>query len=321
MGQGCPVVLYSKWVSLHMTQHINVGVPATTANLGPGFDCLGMALDMWNHVQFRQGEDPGVQVEGQGAGNLSTGRDNLVYRAAERYFQETGAAMPPFSITCQNQIPLARGLGSSSAAIVGGLLGASAIASTGSPDMEMLWKLAVAMEGHPDNVTPALFGGCQIVVRDQDALVRARVSVPSALRTVLFIPDMPMPTAQARDVLPPQVSREDAVYNTGRVALLVNALATGRMEDLRVATQDRLHQPARQGILPVIRLLFRSALDAGALGVFLSGAGSTVLALTQGKETTVAYQMADTANKAGVPGEVKITKPSAQGAHVTTATG
>lgn len=298
-------------------QRINVQVPATTANLGPGFDCLGMALDVWNHIQFQPGEDRGVEVVGQGAGYLSAGPDNLVYRAAERYFQEAGIAMPSFSITCHNQIPLARGLGSSSAAIVGGLVGASAMAGDASPGQELLWHLAVAMEGHADNVTPALFGGCQIVVRDQDTLARAAVPLPRNLRAVLFIPDMPMPTLQARDILPPQVSREDAVYNMGRVALLVNALATGRVDGLRVATQDRLHQPARQALFPAMRLLFDSALDAGALGVFLSGAGSTILALTRGEETAVAEAMADTANKAGVHGEVKVVKPSARGAHVT----
>ena len=302
-----------------MMQRINVRVPATTANLGPGFDCLGMALDMWNYLQFQPGEDPGVHVVGQGAGYLSTDRDNLVYRAAERYFQETGIAMPPLSITCRNEIPLARGLGSSSAAIVGGLVGASAMTGDALPDLELLWKLAVAMEGHPDNVTPALFGGCQVVVRDQDTLVRAAVPIPENVQAVLFIPDTPMSTVQARDILPPQVSREDAVYNMGRVALLVNALATGRVEDLRVATQDKLHQPARQQLFPVMRPLFDSAMGAGALGVFLSGAGSTVLALTQGKETTIAHEMADTANKAGIHGEVRITKPSSQGAHVTRA--
>ena len=301
-----------------MTQLVDIRVPATTANLGPGFDCLGMALDMWNHIQLQPGDNPGVQVMGEGAEHLSTGPDNLAYRAAERYFQESGIEMPPLAITCWNQVPLARGLGSSSAAIVGGLLGASVIAGAGESDLEHLWNLAVEMEGHPDNVTSALFGGCQIAVRDQDTLVRAPVPFPENLRAVLFIPDTPMPTAEARGILPAHVSREDAVYNTGRVALLINALTTGRVEDLRVATQDRLHQPAREHLLPVMRLLFRSALDAGALGVFLSGAGSTVLALTQGREITIAYEMADAAYKAGIPGEVKITRPSAQGAHVTT---
>ncbi|MBI4201128.1 MAG: homoserine kinase, partial [Chloroflexi bacterium] len=147
-------------------------------------------------------------------------------------------------------------------------------------------------------------------------LVRAPVPVPSELRAVLLIPDIPMPTAQARQILPGQVRREDAVYNMGRVALLVNALATGRVEDLRVATQDRLHQPARMALLPPMRLLFESALNAGALGVFLSGAGSTILALTRGEEATVANAMADAASKAGLRAEAKITRPSPQGAQV-----
>lgn len=298
-------------------QRVKVRIPATTANLGPGFDCLGMALDIWNYVQFQPGEGPQVSVLGQGDGELASGPGNLVYRAAERYFKEMGTAMPAMHVTCWNQIPLARGLGSSSAAIVGGLLAASAMFGHAPPDLELVWRLAVEIEGHPDNVTPALFGGCQIVARDEDRLVRAPVPVPAELRAVLFMPDIPMPTAQARQILPPQVSRADAVYNSGRVALLVNALATGRLEDLRVATQDQLHQPARMVLLPAMKLLFRSALSAGALGVFLSGAGSTILALTRGRELTVAYEMADTANKAGLKGEVKITRPSAQGAQVT----
>ena len=227
--------------------------------------------------------------------------------------------MPPLSITCRNQIPLARGLGSSSAAIVGGLLAASATAGETQPDMDMLWRLAVEIEGHPDNVTAALFGGCQIVVQDGETLVHAPIPVSDSIQAVLFIPETPMPTDQARGLLPSQVNREDAVYNLGRVGLLVNALATGRLEDLRVATQDRLHQPARQKLLPVMRLLIRSALDGGALGAFLSGAGSTVLALTSGSTMTVAYEMVDIANKANVHGDIKITRPSAQGAHVFSA--
>ena len=299
-----------------MPQQVTVLVPATTANLGPGFDCLGMALDIWNRIEVSPGGTAGVHVEGEGGDSLSAGTDNLVYRAAQRYYQESGADMPPLSITCHNQIPLARGLGSSSAAIVGGLLAASAAAGESQPDMDLVWRLAADMEGHPDNITPALFGGCQIVVRDGETLVHAPIPVPDGLQAVLFIPETPMPTDQARGLLSPDVSREDAVYNLGRVGLLVNALATGRLEDLKVATQDRLHQPARQTLLPVMRLLLQSALDGGALGAFLSGAGSTVMALTRGSAMTVAYEMADTANKAGVPGDIKITRPSAKGAHV-----
>ncbi len=299
-----------------MMQQVTVGVPATTANLGPGFDCLGMALDIWNHVQLRVSEKIEVRVIGEGAGRLSTGRGNLVYRSVERYFHQVGVAIPPLSIICWNRIPLARGLGSSSAAIVGGLLAASTMAEAKEPDLDLIWKLAVEMEGHPDNVTSALFGGCQIVVRDGEVLVHAPVPIPEELRAVLFIPESPMPTEKARNILPAHVSREDAVYNTGRVALLINALTTGRLEYLRVATQDRLHQPARQELMPAMRLLFRSALDAGALGVFLSGAGPTVLALSQGREPTIAHEMAEMAHKAQLPGEVKITRPTTQGAHL-----
>jgi homoserine kinase len=278
-----------------------------------------MALDIWNSIEMSPGGTAGVHVEGEGEGILSTGTDNLVYRAAQRYFQESGTKMPPMSISSRNQIPLARGLGSSSAAIVGGLLAASAAAGDTPPDMDMLWRLAVDIEGHPDNVTAALFGGCQIVAQDGETLVHAPVPVSDSLKAVLFIPEIPMPTDQARGLLASQISREDAVYNLGRVGLLVNALATGRLEDLRVATQDRLHQPARQKLLPVMRLLIRSALDGGALGAFLSGAGSTVLALTGGSTMTVAYEMVDIANKANVPGDIKITRPSARGAHVVSA--
>ncbi len=300
-----------------MAERINIRVPATTANLGPGFDCLGMALDLWNEVQFLPGGKPVVHVVGEGAHQLSTGRDNLVYKAAERYFQAAGLPVPLFSVSCQNQIPLARGLGSSSAAIVSGLLGASVISGNAIPDLETVWHLAVEIEGHPDNVTPALFGGCQIVVKDQDTLVRAPVPVPATLWAVLFIPEAPMPTEKARGILSAQVSREDAVYNTGRVALLVNAFATGRLEDLRVATQDRLHQPARQQLMPGMRLLMRSALDAGALGAFLSGAGPTVLALTQDRGMTIGYEMADVADKLGLLGQVRIVKPISGGAQIS----
>ncbi|MBI2172307.1 MAG: homoserine kinase [Chloroflexi bacterium] len=299
-----------------MTQ-VEVHVPATTANLGPGFDSLGMALDIWNTFHFEISHLPSVSVMGEGAGGrLPSGKSNLVYRSAERYFQEVGRPAPPMAISCWNRIPLARGMGSSSSAIVGGLLGAAALSGEKNPDRELLWKLAVEIEGHPDNVTPALFGGCQIVVKDEGKLVRAGVPLPPDLRAVLYIPDAPMPTAQARGVLSPQVSREDAVYNIGRAALLVNALATGAVEHLRVATQDRLHQPARQGLMPAMRLLFRAALDGGALGVFLSGAGSSVLALTRGREVTVAYEMRDMADKAQLPGEVKITTPTTKGAYL-----
>ena len=297
-----------------MLSYAEVRVPATTANLGPGFDCLGMALDVWNTVRLETG-GTGVTVSGEGDGSLSLGRDNLVYQAAESLFRAIGKPVPRLSLTCENAVPLGRGLGSSSAAAVGGLVAANALCESPLSDDEVL-ALAVEIEGHPDNVTPALLGGCRIVVADGDELVTAPVPLARDLYAVLFVPAQQMPTQQARGLLSSTVSRADAVFNMGRAALLVNALSTGDISLLRTATQDRLHQPARGVLFPAMARIIRAALDAGAAGAFLSGAGSTILALTEDREMTVGYEMADMADKAGVPGEVKVTKVSPQGAHV-----
>ena len=297
-----------------MLSYAEVRVPATSANLGPGFDCLGIALEIWNTVRLEAGSS-GITVSGEGEGSLSLGRDNLVFRAAESLFRAIGKPTPQFSLTCDNAIPLGRGLGSSSAAAVGGLVAANALCENPLTQDEVL-ALAVEIEGHPDNVTPALLGGCQIVVQDGEELVTSAVPLASDLWAVLYIPSQQMPTQQARGLLGPTVSRADAVFNMGRAALLVNALSTGDVSLLRTATQDRLHQPARGVLFPAMARIIRAALDAGAVGAFLSGAGSTILALTIDREMTVGYEMADMADKAGVPGDVKVTKVSPQGALV-----
>lgn len=297
-----------------MHSYASVRVPATTANLGPGFDCLGLALDLWNTVRLELGTR-GVQVSGEGAESLSRGEDNLVCRAAAALFREVGDASPDVAVVCRNDVPLGRGLGSSAAAVVGGLAAANALCGEPLSTRDLL-RLAVAMEGHPDNVTPALLGGCQVSVTDGDDVVTSAVPTPEGLRAVLFVPERPMPTAQARALLPARVSRDDAVFNIGRTALLVNALATGDLDGLRVATQDRLHQPYRSALFPSMRLIIQAALDAGALGAFLSGAGSTVLALARGREMTIGFEMTDVADKAGVAGEVRVVELSARGAHV-----
>ena len=300
-----------------MPTRVEVAAPATTANLGPGFDCLAMALDVWNTVTLEVG-GRGVEVHGEGDGVLSLGADNLVHRAAEALFRETGMSPPNFALTCHNAIPLERGLGSSAAAAVGGLLAANALCGEPLSPHDLL-RLAVRLEGHPDNAAAALFGGCQIVAQDGDELLCAPAPLPSKLRAVLFIPDEAMNTAQARAVLPPVVSRQDAAFNAARTALLVNALAAGRLEHLRTATQDRLHQPQREVLFPAMRLIFTAALNAGAHGVFLSGAGSTVLALASAREMTIGYEMADVAEKAGVRGDIRVVDLSARGAHVVRA--
>ena len=300
---------------------VRVKAPATTANMGPGYDCLGMALDVWNTIEIEvlDSGEPVVEVTGEGAGELGTGRDNLVYRSMEFLFQDAEQEMPLVRIRCDNAIPLARGMGSSAAAIAGGLVAANAICSQDYTPNDLL-EMAATIEGHPDNVAAAVLGGMQLVISDKteegSRLYTVPINVPSELHAVVFVPQVRIATEDARAVLPEKVTVADAVHNMGRVGLLVASMATNHPEYLAIATQDLLHQPYRQPLFPAMKVIFKAALDAGALGVFLSGSGSTVLALTQGREMTVAYEMAEAARQASVEGNVSVTQPTVRGAHL-----
>lgn len=300
---------------------VRVKAPATTANMGPGYDCLGMALDVWNTIEIEvlDSGEPVVEVTGEGAGELGTGRDNLVYRSMEFLFHDAEQEMPLVRIRCDNAIPLARGMGSSAAAIAGGLVAANAICSQDYTPNDLL-EMAATIEGHPDNVAAAVLGGMQLVISDKteegSRLYTVPINVPSELHAVVFVPQVRIATEDARAVLPEKVTMADAVHNMGRVGLLVASMATNHPEYLAIATQDLLHQPYRQPLFPAMKVIFKAALDAGALGVFLSGSGSTVLALTQGREMTVAYEMAEAARQASVEGNVSVTQPTVRGAHL-----
>ena len=297
---------------MNRVEALSVSIPATTANLGPGFDCLGMALDLRNTLEFKYGE-PGLVVEGEGRRVIMAEATNLVQKSFRRVFDELGRAAPDVAVRCFNRVPLFRGLGSSATAVVGGLFAANEM-SGGELTQERLLELAAEIEGHPDNAAAALLGGCQIVVRDRNRLVTTEVRLPNKLGLVAFIPDFDMPTSEARTLLAPTVPRTDAVYNVGRTALLVAALAQSDLDLLSVATQDRLHQPQRQAVFPAMKNLINAALGAGAHGAFLSGSGSTVLAFTSEKEMTVGYEMSEAAAKSGVQGDVKVMRPSVLGA-------
>lgn len=298
-------------------QQVTVRVPATTANLGPAFDCMGMALDIWNEVRVEVGgsAEPRVELTGEGSEVLPKDSHNLIYKSIDHFQESANVRLGALSIRCINKVPLERGLGSSATAIVGGLVAANHLA--GEPlTPEQILPLAVELEGHPDNVTAALYGGIRIVAQHEGEIITAPVDVPHGLRTVLYIPDGSISTSEARAVMPDKVSLEDAVFNVGRVALLVNALSGDRLNDLKAATEDRLHQPYRRNLFPSMRLIIREALKAGALGAFVSGSGSTVLALARGKEMSIAYEMFEAARKANTPGRTVITWPSERGAHV-----
>ncbi len=296
-------------------QHVAIRVPATSANLGPGFDCMGMALRWYAGVRVARSTRFSLAIRGYGAATLPRGENNLVHVSFARAYARMNKAPPIVAIRCNNTIPLNRGLGSSSAAIVAGLTAANAL--EGSPlDVGTLLALATGIEGHPDNVAPALLGGLQVVTDGEAGLSAAAVRLKSGLRGIVFVPDAELSTKKARGVLPKQVSRADAVFNAGRTALLVLALSQGRWELLGEATQDRLHQPRRAGLFPPMLPLFHAARAAGARGVFLSGAGPAVLALTDSDPAIIATAFERAAQRAKAPGVARIVGLAARGAHV-----
>ncbi|MFN8633137.1 MAG: homoserine kinase [Chloroflexota bacterium] len=296
---------------------LTVRAPATSANLGPGYDCLSLALDVANVVQAWPAED-GVHVEvtGEGAGLLPTDQRNEVYRALSVVYQRRGEPPPPLRLRCHNVIPPARGLGSSSAARASGLLLGNRL--LGDPlSTEELFALGAEMEGHPDNIAACFFGGVQVCVTGSRGLEHARVPVTVPLAATVYIPDFPMDTHTARGLLPTEVSIQTAVYNISRASLFVAALATGRADLLRTATEDAIHQPPRSTIFPALPILVEAAVEAGAYGAFLSGAGSSVLALVDpGRAERVGPAMAAAAARACVPGRVVQTEIGEHGASV-----
>jgi homoserine kinase len=285
---------------------IVVRAPATSANLGPGFDCLGMALDLWNEVEA---------VPRRGQPNLER---NLILRAARAVFDHVGATYPGFGLRCTTRIPFSRGLGSSAAAIACGVLIGNYC--LGSPlDESAVLDLAGRLEGHPDNVVPCLVGGVRVAaILENGRVVHTRVPLGLSLRVVCFVPDQHGRTVHARGVLPPTVSRADALFNVARSSLLVAALASGDAGVLAEATRDRLHQPYRLSLFPAGAMLLEAALEAGALGCFTSGAGPSVLALcADGQQVdAVAAAFDATAMRLGVGGLTLRLLPTEKGAHV-----
>jgi homoserine kinase len=265
---------------------VEVQVPATSANLGPGFDTLGLALGLYDHVIAVVTDDPGIRVdiEGEGAHNLPRNESHLVARAAAEAFTAMGVATPGLLIRCQNSIPQGRGLGSSAAAIVAGLVLARGLVddTTLGVTPDDILDIATRMEGHPDNVAAAIFGGFTtswIETPGAEDLHARAISreIHHGIVPVVAIPDHPVPTASARGMLADTVSRADAVFNIGRTAALSHALCTDP-QLLLAATEDRLHQDARAQAYPASHALMRTLREQG-IAAMISGAGPTVLIL------------------------------------------
>jgi homoserine kinase len=287
---------------------VRVRVPASTANLGPGFDALGMALALYNEIEVEvTGIGLTLVVEGEGAERLQAlGMQNLVARAVTGTLEKLGQRADGLRVRMVNRIPLSRGLGSSSAAALGGVAAAAALGGASLAPEEML-DLALPLEGHPDNITPALLGGLTVATVVDGKVRCVKFPVPEGLSAVAVIPEFHLSTAKARRALPPTVPRADAVFNVGRVALLLGAMQAGRLDLLREAVQDRLHQPYRAPLVPGMQEVLAEGEAAGALACFLSGAGPTLLALVTGDGTAVGERMAACWNeRAGVTARVLV---------------
>lgn len=264
-------------------------VPATTANLGPGFDVLGLALNLYNAFNIEEIES-GLEINilPEGSVDLPLDERNLVYKAAMRLFNEVGFKPGGLRITIDNGVPMGRGLGSSSTAIVGGLAAANEVAKAGLSKDE-LFTLASEIEGHPDNVGPAIFGGFTICYPVGTGFKAASYKPAGTLQPVLLIPDSTLETKQARAVLPKEVSIADAVFNISRSTLLVSALLNGRSELLRDAMQDRLHQPYRAPLIPGLTELIEEVGKIPHVGIALSGAGPSLICIIEKAGATAFY--------------------------------
>lgn len=294
---------------------VRVSVPASVANLGPGFDTLGLALDLFNVLEVEPGDD-GVEVRILGEGTDLDPVDNLVVRAMEYAYSAAGRDLPPVRMRLINRIPVGRGMGSSAAAIVAGLVAASAMLDDPWP-ADRLLAMAAELEGHPDNVAPALWGGLVVSCRSGGATRWVRIEAPSELQAVLVIPEVPLLTRQARQVLPGSVPFGDAVFNVARVALLVAALSSRRYDLLREAMRDRLHQPYRATLVPGMEEGLQAAEQAGALGAALSGSGPSLLAFAVGDCRPVAEAMQRALARHGVASNWMVARPTGWGALAT----
>ena len=290
-----------------MISTVTVTVPATTANLGPGFDCLGAALTLSNQFRFSllpPGAKLSITAIGAEAERVTTNSSNLVYQAFAKVYEHLKQVPPPIAIEIQLGVPLARGLGSSATAIVGGLVGANALAGSPLTQAEVI-EMAIAIEGHPDNVVPSLLGGCRLAATSvKNGWEICEIPWHRSVVPIVAIPGFELSTKKARQVLPQTYSRADAIFNVAHLGLLLRGLETGQGDWLQAALQDRLHQPYRQTLIPGYKMVETAALEAGAYGMVISGAGPTLLALAH---QDVAQAVSDAIAQAWVEQDFAVT--------------
>lgn len=320
---------------LKVRKKVTVRVPATTANLGPCFDCCGLALDIWNELVVERASAFSFEIEGEGKAEIPRDKTNLCVVGLEAAFKAVGKEPPTLRYRAVNRIPYGKGLGASSAGIVSGILAGLALAGYDLQNHNdaLVLQIGTSIEGHPDTVAPTIYGGMQIGFHDGERWGSSSVQVPHGLMCVVFCPNHVGETKKLRDILKDEVEMKDALHNFGRAGLLIAAFATNNLDWLRTATEDAMHQPQRAEQHIHLRPLIQAALDAGAHGAALSGSGPAIIAFTSGRsgdvtaqkeserqELAVAEALLNAADKAGVPGHVLVTKPVEHGGYVVSET-
>ena len=299
-----------------MSKIATARIPASTTNLGPGFDVLGLALQLYSTVKLETiGNGTEIVIRGVDADKIPNGADNIAFQAANLVFKRSGHQPKGIKLVLTNGIPAIRGLGGSGTAILGGLLTANALCGESFSRTELL-NFATELEGHPDNVAASLLGGLVVSVMDGGEVHTIKLDCGSALHVVVAIPDFPLSTKEARRVLPQSVKFADAIYNVSRSSFLVAAIATGNFDMLSLAMNDRLHQPYRVPLIRGFDEVAKAAMDAGALSVALSGAGPSIAAYCTTAMKEIARQMTQAFARHQVACDIKILPIDATGASV-----
>lgn len=291
----------------------HIKVPATSANMGPGFDCVGVALELYNEL-WAEETDGGIDISSADGRDIPKGEKNLIYTTIKGFYDREGLKLPGVKIVQKDSIPMTRGLGSSAACIVGGLLAANAMSGRNYP-VDRLALMAAELEGHPDNSNPALMGSMVISAMHDGEMSRIKINVPENLTFGVLIPNFALSTAESRAVLPKEYTRAQAVFNSSRTGLLIAAMMTGNLEALRVAVDDEIHQPYRKKLIRNYDDIFEKARENGSLAEYLSGAGPTLMTLIT-DETAEKYEKEMTAFLKTLPDkwELKLLKPDTRGA-------
>ena len=295
---------------------IHIRIPATSANVGPGFDSIGIALELYNHIWVEQTEKTGVEIvmKKNHSIDFPNGENNLIYTTMVEFYKKIGKPMPGVKIIQDDNIPVTRGLGSSAACIIGGLMAANRLSGANLSDDELA-LVASAIEGHPDNTNPALYGNMVVGAIEGKDMKNVKLRLPENITFATMVPDFPVSTHKARAVLPETFSREDAVFNSSRAALLVASLITGKLDNLKMAIDDRIHQPYRKVLINDMDNIFAKAYELGAKGAYLSGAGSTLIAIIEdGSREEFNAKMSEYLNTLSDKWQLMLLKPDTKGA-------